>query len=84
MEGQAVAMANGYPTAAKELAIAAGLSADDYTITPAAGQVATLTVSPNGVTTAANCVVTYTPASVAAGVVTPPSITVKGSGTGCN
>jgi MSHA pilin protein MshA len=84
MEGQAVAMANGYPTAAKELAIAAGLSADDYTITPAAGQVTTLTVSPNGVTTAANCVVTYTPASVAAGVVAPPSITVKGSGTGCN
>jgi MSHA pilin protein MshA len=84
MEGQAVAMASGYPTAAKGLALAAGLSEDDYKITPAAGQVATLTISPNGVTTPANCTVTYTPASVANNVVTPPSITLNATATGCN
>jgi MSHA pilin protein MshA len=84
MEGQAVAMANGYPSAATALATAAGLSTDDYTITAVAGTPSTLTVSPNNVTTPANCIVTYTPASAASGVVTPPSITLKATATGCN
>jgi MSHA pilin protein MshA len=77
MEGTSVPMVNGYPAASGNLAIAAGLSSDDYIITPlpttGAARTTTFTVSPNGVTTAnvAHCTVTYTPASAAN---VPPTI----------
>jgi len=82
MENVNVTMANGYPGASAALATAAGLSEDDYTISPSpsasSGTTATtVTVSPKGVTTAASCQVTYTPASVASGVVTPPTIVLS-------
>jgi MSHA pilin protein MshA len=84
MEGQAVAMANGYPTATTGLAAAAGLTSDDYTVTAPTGTATSLTISPKGVSTPENCQLTYAPASVANGVVTPPSITVTGTGPNCN
>lgn len=58
-EGVSVTLDNGYPNAAS-LAAAAGISAQDYTITAGA----TLTVSPLGVATVASCQVVYTPAGV--------------------
>lgn len=78
MENVKVPMINGYPGASAALAAAAGLSSDDYTISPAANATAdTVTVSPKNVTTAASCQVTYTPATADAnGVVTPPTIVV--------
>ena len=89
MEGVAVPMLNGYPTGSALLARAAGISNDgatntDYTITASAATVvpSTLTVSPVGVTTSANCQVVYTAATVAASVVTPP--TVIATVTNCN
>jgi MSHA pilin protein MshA len=84
MEGTDVPMANGYPAASGNLAIAAGLSVDDYTITPlpstGTATTTTFTASPNGVTTAnvANCTVTYTPATATA----PPVIAAVA--TNCN
>jgi len=66
MEGTSVAMANGYPTAVKALAAAAGLGANDYTVTESTGVTpATLTISPVGITTAniPNCSVLYTAAT---------------------
>jgi MSHA pilin protein MshA len=78
MEGQAVAMTNGYPQANAALALAAGLSANDYTITPNSATAPTaITISPVGVTTVANCSVVYTAATVANGTVTPASIAVS-------
>jgi len=82
MENVSVTMASGYPGASAALATAAGLSEDDYTISPspsaASGTAATtVTVSPKGVTTAASCQVTYTPAKAASdGTITPPTIVV--------
>jgi MSHA pilin protein MshA len=80
MEGTSVAMTNGYPQAVAALATAAGLSANDYTLTLAAGTATTpgtLTVSPVGITTVANCSVVYTAATVASGVVTPASVALS-------
>lgn len=57
-----------YPTATTGLATAAGLTNNDYTITPtagASGAAGTLTISPAGVTTAASCQVVYTEAITA-------------------
>jgi len=80
MENVVLPMVNGYPGASTKLAAAAGLSTDDYTISPTtdSASVTTVTVSPKNVTTAASCQVTYTPASADAttGVVTPPTIVV--------
>jgi MSHA pilin protein MshA len=85
MEGTDVPMANGYPAASGNLAIAAGLSIDDYNISPlpstGTAKTTTFTVSPKGVTTAnvADCTVTYTPATAAN---VPPVIESKA--TNCN
>jgi len=86
MEGQPVPMVNGYPSVSGNLAVAAGLSDADYTISPTAstgGNVVTtdMTVSPTGVTAAniANCRVTYKAATSAT---TPPVITIDASN--CN
>jgi MSHA pilin protein MshA len=68
MEGQDVTLAFGYPASseagAKELALAAGLSETDYTLTYTGG---TLKVAPKGVssTNVANCTVTYTATTAA-------------------
>lgn len=67
-EGTTVTYVNGYPNAAS-VGAASGLTAVDYTLT-AAGT--TLTVSPVGVTTVANCRVVYTEAAANAA----PSIVV--------
>ncbi|NNG23202.1 type II secretion system protein [Telluria aromaticivorans] len=69
LEGSNVTLANGYPAVgtlaqARLFATAAGLGANDYTITmPAAGR---LQVTPAGVAAAnvANCSVIYTPSTV--------------------
>lgn len=74
MEGTAVPMSNGYPQALQALATAAGLSGNDYTITPSGS---TLTISPVGVTTVANCSVVFTQASVTGGVVTPATVALS-------
>ena len=82
MEGLSVPMSNGYPSAAAELATAAGITTDgktnkDYKITvvATAGTTAgTVTVSPIGVNTEANCRVVYTAATVSGTTVTAPSV----------
>ncbi len=63
MEGQAVDIVNGYPAATTTgIDIAAGLvSGQGYTIAGAAPR----TITPDGVTTAANCQVQYTAAAAA-------------------
>ncbi len=61
-EGVTVTFVNGYPSAAS-IAAAAGLVATDYTLTTTA---TTLTVSPLGVATPANCRVVYTAATATA------------------
>jgi MSHA pilin protein MshA len=66
VEGVTVDVLNGYANAAT-IAAAAGLGAADYTLTVAG---ATLTVSPTGVTTAANCQVVYTQAAAPGNVPT--------------
>jgi MSHA pilin protein MshA len=64
MEDVSLPMAFGYPTASYQMWQAAGLSSNDYTVSPATtGTGTTVTVSPKGVATPANCQVTYTPAS---------------------
>jgi MSHA pilin protein MshA len=76
MEGTAVAMSNGYPQAISAMATAAGLSGNDYTITPATGATGTagtLTISPIGITTVASCSVVYTAATAS----TPASIALS-------
>jgi MSHA pilin protein MshA len=61
MEGQTVNLVNGYPAATSTgIDLAAGLvTGQGYTVTGAAPR----TVTPDGVTTAANCQVQYTAAS---------------------
>jgi MSHA pilin protein MshA len=79
MEGTGVSMAYGYPTSGAATATAAGINVNgstDYTITSTA---TSLTISPNGVTTAANCQVVYTPPTAAGGT---PTIAVTASN--CN
>ncbi|QOY96392.1 type II secretion system protein [Massilia sp. UMI-21] len=64
VEGTTVAITNGYPSASAAFATAAGLKAEDYTISTAGG---VLTISPLKIPTAARqtCKVTYTPATAA-------------------
>ncbi|MDP5240234.1 type II secretion system protein [Uliginosibacterium sp. 31-16] len=72
-EGQSINMVYGYPaSSATGIQLAAGLSTTDYTITPGA----TTTIAVPGATTAANCQITYTPASEAAGVITAATATI--------
>jgi MSHA pilin protein MshA len=59
MEGLSVGMVYGFPSTAN-LAAAAGLSSDDYTITPAATGSSTLTISPKGVADVSKCSILYT------------------------
>ena len=69
--GSTVSVVNGYP-AASGIAAAAGLEAADYTINATAGTDTTagsVTVSPNGATTAASCVATYTEGSATVDIV---------------
>ncbi len=70
-EGVTVTLVNGYPNAAT-LAAAAGIAAQDYTLT-AAGT--TLTVSPLGVAAAATCRVIYTQAAVGGAPTLVPTAT---------
>ena len=64
MEGTSVAMAYGYPTAAS-IVSAAGISADDYTITrdPDSAAATKVTISPKNVATVGSCSVVYTGAT---------------------
>ena len=73
-EGVTVTLAFGYPNAAT-IAAAAGISALDYTITPATPTTAA-TVSPSGVASATTCSVVYTQAADAA---TPAAISIDQS-----
>ena len=73
-----VALVNGYPDAASVNSLITLQPANNF-ITATAG-----TVQIAGASTPASCQVTYANATVAAGVVTPPTITVTGSSTGCN
>jgi MSHA pilin protein MshA len=82
MENITVALTNGYPTAVTNFATAAGLSADDYTITPPTGSVTTLVISPKGAT-AATCNIAYAPATISGTTITPPTFTVTASAVGC-
>ncbi|VXB07056.1 type II secretion system protein [Massilia sp. 9I] len=76
LEGNAVNVTNGYPTANDALAAAAGLSATDFTITAGTG---TLTVSPVGVATPATCRFIYNNAAANAA----PTYTSENT-TNCN
>jgi MSHA pilin protein MshA len=85
MEGQTINMAYGYPTVA-DIVTAAGVSGDDYTITPtpATGTATSVTISPKNVATVANCSVVYTAAtstSVAAKLELKTGTTTSGSTT---
>ena len=83
MEDQTVALTtNGYPTAAAATAVAAGLSAGDYTVytssdsgtnvpVPSAGSINIVPASIVGTTAATNCFLTYTASTTA-----PPTITL--------
>jgi MSHA pilin protein MshA len=77
MEGTDVPMANGYPAVSGNLAVAAGLHDEDYTISPLASTTTTIagntmTVSPSGVATPAKCRVTYKKATAT----TPPDVAI--------
>jgi MSHA pilin protein MshA len=85
VENVPVTMLYGYPIGDTPLATAAGLSSDDYTITPdTAKQV--LTISPKNVTDPTKCKVVYTQASSSGtpAVITPPTIVMTATGTDCN
>jgi len=73
-----IALVNGYPDSAVINTL--------LNLQPAAnfntGTAGTIQIA--GATTPANCQVTYANATVAAGVVTPPTITTTGSATACN
>ncbi len=71
--GVVVTYAFGYSDAAS-MAAAAGLSGTEYTLTSAA---TSLTVSPSGATTPANCAVVYTQSTA---VNTAPTITLTSTG----
>lgn len=63
-EGSSIPMVYGYPDAsATGIVAAAGLSTTDFTITAGTGSV---TIAVPGVTTAANCQITYTAATTSA------------------
>ncbi|WP_296982124.1 MULTISPECIES: type IV pilin protein [unclassified Thalassolituus] len=80
LEGQAITMANYYPTAnAAGILLAAQISSTDYTVvadTPAAGSV---TVRATGASTPTGCQVVYTEAAANAS----PSVVVTVSSTDC-
>ncbi|WP_323141377.1 type II secretion system protein [Massilia phyllosphaerae] len=77
MEGLAVAMINGYPSAVTGLATAAGLSANDYKIdVSGSGAGATVTISPVGIDSnkIGSCSVVYTATNSTS---TPPTIVIQ-------
>jgi len=78
LDGATITMANRYPTGtAAGIQVAAQLSSDDYTIdTSTAG---TVLVQAIGVTTPANCQVSY----VAAAANSAPTITLTATNAGC-
>ncbi|MCL4746109.1 MAG: type II secretion system protein [Burkholderiaceae bacterium] len=79
MQGANVALAYGYPTgAAAGIAVAANLATIDGVTVTYAGTTATIRLT--GVTTPANCQITYAQPTVAD---TPPTITYNGSATNC-
>jgi len=78
MEGNAVALTNGYPTAATNAGIAAAVPIDtNYYLGTASGSVVTFGVVVSGTTTQANCYVTYTQAS---STTSPAAIGITTSG----
>lgn len=77
MEGTSVAMVNGYPSSAATTATAAGLSADDWTITVNGRD---LHVSPKGAPAPARCRATYAEAVLANSVLTPATVSVIDTG----
>jgi MSHA pilin protein MshA len=80
LEGQAIAMAFGYPTASSTLGIADAAQIEaDYTLTTSTATPPVTTVTVPGATTAATCVFTYTQAASA----TVPAIISTATTGGC-
>jgi MSHA pilin protein MshA len=82
MDGAAVAMLNQYPTAAAAgITTAMGIDplapANDGVVIAGAGPI---TFTAVGATTPATCVISYAAATLAAGVITPPVITLATAG----
>jgi len=77
MEGVSVAMVLGYPSSAATTATAAGLGADEWTVTVNGRD---LIVSPKSATTVATCKVTYSEAVADGTVITPAKLVVVDSG----
>ena len=73
MEGATVTLSNSYPDVAG-IALAVNTSASDFTYAAGATGVWTKVGAPGA------CTVTYTPATVAAGVITPPVVTTSTGG----
>lgn len=78
MEGQVISMVNGYPCADR-IAVAAGVTAQDYVLGVAAGNCSgtgTITIAADAGHSGppSNCVVTYTEAPVLAGVTGQPFV----------
>ncbi|CAN7468601.1 type II secretion system protein [Duganella sp. LjRoot269] len=96
LEGQAVALVNGYPAADANTATAAGLTGADYLVTVGPNAAATTSlpvfaantiliqpISASSNATGLTCWISYKEATSAAGVITPPVITVNGTATNC-
>lgn len=99
IENLAVGISNTYPDAGANTAAAAGLTVTDWVIIPAstaantvnnshnpattATQFAAIPISLQNATQAASCYVMYTAATVAATVVTPPTVQVFGTAANC-
>lgn len=77
MEGISVAMVLGYPSSAATTASAAGMTADDWTITVNGRD---LIVSPKSATTVATCKVTYSEATASGAVITPSALAIIDTG----
>ena len=77
MEGTSVAMVLGYPSSAATTAAAAGLSADDWTVTVNGRD---LHVSPKSARSASTCRATYAEAVLANNVLTPATVAVIDTG----
>lgn len=96
MEGTAVDVANGYPTAGTTgIVAAAGIDANDYTVfTSASADPKPAVIPTDGIAlvprslvntaNAANCYVSYAPASVNNGVITAPVIAMSTTATAAN
>ena len=80
VEGKAINVVNGYPKGDSTLGDAAGLSSDDYTVTPATDNT-TVTVSPKGVADITKCSVIYTAATSATSGATVLFTSTTSSGT---